>query len=62
MYGMTETAPVTLQCFPEDAAWVRSNTIGAPSDHVEVGALGEFRGVVSLRVFWEVILFSFLCE
>lgn len=36
MYGMTETSPVTFQCFPSDPPEVRSSTIGYPSDHVEV--------------------------
>ena len=36
MYGMTETSPVTFQCFPDDPPDVRSSTIGFPSVHTEV--------------------------
>ncbi|XP_063598867.1 medium-chain acyl-CoA ligase ACSF2, mitochondrial-like [Penaeus indicus] len=36
MYGMTETSPVTFQCFPSDPPEVRSSTIGYPGDHIEV--------------------------
>ncbi|XP_066986589.1 medium-chain acyl-CoA ligase ACSF2, mitochondrial-like [Macrobrachium rosenbergii] len=41
MYGMTETSPVTFQCFPTDAPSVRSSTIGYPSDHTEVKVVDE---------------------
>ncbi|XP_071528340.1 medium-chain acyl-CoA ligase ACSF2, mitochondrial-like [Panulirus ornatus] len=36
MYGMTETSPVTFQCFSSDLPAVRSSTVGYPSDHIEV--------------------------
>ncbi|XP_068223681.1 medium-chain acyl-CoA ligase ACSF2, mitochondrial-like isoform X2 [Palaemon carinicauda] len=41
MYGMTETSPVTFQCFPSDPAPVRSSTIGYPSDHTEAKVVDE---------------------
>ena len=36
LYGMTETSPVTFQCFPDDPPEVRSTTIGFPTEHTEV--------------------------
>ncbi|KAK8403236.1 hypothetical protein O3P69_000400 [Scylla paramamosain] len=66
MYGMTETSPVTFECFPSDSPEVRSSTIGYPSDHIEVkiadpngqivpvGVAGEvcIRGYVNFLGYW----------
>ncbi|KAK7082678.1 Acyl-CoA synthetase member 2 mitochondrial [Halocaridina rubra] len=41
MYGMTETSPVTFECFISDSPSVRSSTIGYPSDHIEVKIVDE---------------------
>lgn len=45
---MTETSPVTFQCFPSDLPSIRAKTVGYPTDHTEVGALkrwGEGGGI-----------------
>ena len=36
LYGMTETSPVTFQCYSDDPLEIRASTIGYPSDHTEV--------------------------
>ncbi|XP_070001673.1 medium-chain acyl-CoA ligase ACSF2, mitochondrial-like isoform X2 [Penaeus vannamei] len=46
MYGMTETSPVTFQCFPSDPPEVRSSTIGYPGDHIEVKVVDESGAIV----------------
>ncbi|XP_047483965.1 medium-chain acyl-CoA ligase ACSF2, mitochondrial-like [Penaeus chinensis] len=46
MYGMTETSPVTFQCFPSDPPEVRSSTIGFPGDHIEVKVVDESEEIV----------------
>ncbi|CAL4100740.1 unnamed protein product, partial [Meganyctiphanes norvegica] len=67
MYGMTETSPVTFQCFPQDSPETRSATIGFPSDHIEVmvtdknneivrsGEKGELciRGYCNFLGYWD---------
>lgn len=41
MYGMTETSPVSFQCFPDDPPEIRTSTIGFPSDHTEVKVVDD---------------------
>lgn len=41
LYGMTETSPVSFQCFPTDSPSIRSSTIGYPGDHIEVKIVNE---------------------
>ncbi|XP_045600298.2 medium-chain acyl-CoA ligase ACSF2, mitochondrial [Procambarus clarkii] len=67
MYGMTETSPVTFQCYPSDPPELRSSTIGYPTDHIEVkvadedgqvvpvGESGELciRGYCNFLGYWE---------
>ncbi|KAK8724644.1 hypothetical protein OTU49_011186 [Cherax quadricarinatus] len=48
MYGMTETSPVSFQCYPTDSPQVKSSTIGFPSDHIEAKVADEDGQVVRI--------------
>ncbi|XP_066986608.1 medium-chain acyl-CoA ligase ACSF2, mitochondrial-like [Macrobrachium rosenbergii] len=56
MYGMTETSPVTFQCYPTDPVSVRSSTIGYPSDHTEVKIIDEEGKVTPIGVGGELCI------
>nr|XP_053656123.1 uncharacterized protein LOC128704931 [Cherax quadricarinatus] len=43
VYGMTETSPVTFQCFQSDSPQVRSSTVGYPGEHIEFLALAALK-------------------
>ncbi|XP_037799315.1 LOW QUALITY PROTEIN: medium-chain acyl-CoA ligase ACSF2, mitochondrial-like, partial [Penaeus monodon] len=56
MYGMTETSPVTFQCFPSDPPEVRSSTIGYPGDHIEVKVVNESGEIVPTGEAGELLI------
>ncbi|XP_042888637.1 medium-chain acyl-CoA ligase ACSF2, mitochondrial-like [Penaeus japonicus] len=56
MYGMTETSPVTFQCFPSDPPEVRSSTIGYPGDHIEVKVVNESGDLVRAGESGELLI------
>ncbi|XP_068223553.1 medium-chain acyl-CoA ligase ACSF2, mitochondrial-like [Palaemon carinicauda] len=56
MYGMTETSPVTFQCYPTDPVSVRSSTIGYPCDHTEVKIVDEEGQVTPIGVGGELCI------
>ncbi|XP_037799313.1 medium-chain acyl-CoA ligase ACSF2, mitochondrial-like [Penaeus monodon] len=56
MYGMTETSPVTFQCFPSDPPEVRSSTIGYPGDHIEVKVVDESGEIVPTGEAGELLI------
>lgn len=56
MYGMTETSPVTFECFPSDPLEVRSTTIGYPADHIEVKIADQNGQVVPIGVAGELCI------
>lgn len=58
MYGMTETSPVTFECFPSDPPEVRSSTIGYPSDHIEVSSR-FYVLVITTDVFISISLMNY---
>ncbi|RXG53803.1 Acyl-CoA synthetase family member 2, mitochondrial, partial [Armadillidium vulgare] len=55
-YGMTETSPVSFQCFPSDSLAVRSQTIGYPSDHTEVKIVNENNEIVRTGESGELLI------
>lgn len=56
MYGMTETSPVSFECFPSDPPEVRSSTIGYPADHIEVKIADQDGQVVPVGVAGEICI------
>lgn len=60
MYGMTETSPVSFECFPSDPPEVRFSTIGYPSDHTEVKIADHNGQVVPIGEAGEVCIRGYL--
>ncbi len=68
LYGMTETSPISLQCFPDDALADKLGSVGLVHDHAEVrivdsvertlmrpGQIGELqvRGYLVMLGYWQ---------
>ncbi|KAB7505739.1 Acyl-CoA synthetase family member 2, mitochondrial [Armadillidium nasatum] len=55
-YGMTETSPVSFQCFLSDSLAIKSQTIGYPLDHVEVKIVNENNEIVRTGESGELLI------
>ncbi|XP_065582419.1 medium-chain acyl-CoA ligase ACSF2, mitochondrial-like [Artemia franciscana] len=54
MYGMTETSPVSLQCFNSDPPEVKSTTVGYPTEHVEIKIVNEEGEITPINTAGEI--------